>query len=178
MTIKIYFRYYRESSSFYNKMVRIAMIVLGILGFAGWCASPAHDPVLGIIFIISYALAITIIGIHTNKIKKEYKYFEENGMRCNGRIIDVISEEGAYDMEKHSSTIILYLLVEYIHPVTGEAVQFQTGRVNSSPYIYLSSLDVTVYVLPDKRALATDFKRIKHLKDSVSHQMRQQENRK
>jgi len=178
MTIKIYFRYCEESLSFYNKTLRLAMIVFGIMQIAGWCVSPDKSPVLGIIIILVDVLVIMFIGIRTIKIKRRYEYFEENGRKCNGRIVDVTRKDGGYDEEAHADTTLLYLLVEYVHPISGEAVRFQTKRVNSDPYTYLSSLDVTVYVLPDGRVLATDFKRVRHLKDSVSRQMKQQKKQK
>lgn len=61
------------------------------------------------------------------------------------------------------------MIVEYLNTDTNELEQFITQSLNSSSFTYLASLDVTVYVLPDGTAWATDFKRINKLSDSVKN---------
>ena len=171
MLIKIYFRYFRETFSFYNKKLKIGLIFLIILcPIIAYTNSSSDSDFIVSIAVISFLILIyIIIGFHTMIIRKEYKYFEENGIKCNGRIINMISQNCGRVRQSDDDTYYYYLLVGYVHPTTNKFEQFKTERINGNPYTYLSSLDVTVYVLPDGRALATDFKRIKHLKDSIAY---------
>ena len=130
-------------------------------------------------FISDFKTTISMLGIiglvylgfwiKTIRIKKKYKYYEENGTKYNGMIKDIKVVTGRRGPAGDKYTIV-YLVVEYKNPYTNKIEQITTESVNGNPFIYLSSLDVTVYVLKDGKALVTDFKKIKKLTDSVKCQ--------
>lgn len=170
MLIKVNFRYVDEVWSFLNKkFTKWAIIFFIFLLLVGYFVSDFKTTmgVLGFITVIYIGFAIK-----TLKIKSKYKYFIKNGTRTNGIIKDIKVEEGhtglTADIDNRYE--IVYLIVEFKNPYSNKVEQFTTESVNGNPFTYLSSLDVTVYVLPDGRALATDFKRIKKLSDSVKCQ--------
>lgn len=165
MLVKCYFRYHRETFSFYNKWIKRIITCLYIGGIIGFAIDTSN--ISGLIGATSMITVFTIcLAINTNNIKKKYELFKKNGEKYNGKIVAMISEYRGYDYEKSKKSYYYYLLVEYIND-SGEPIRFETARINSNPYTYLSSLDVSVYVLPDGKTLATDFKRINKLKDSV-----------
>lgn len=170
MLIKVNFRYVNEVWSFLNKsFTKWAIIFFIFLLLVGYFVSDFKTTmgVLGFITIIYIGFAIK-----TLKINNKYKYFMKNGTKTSGTIKDIKVKEGhaglTADIDNRYE--IVYLIVEFKNPYSNKIEQFTTERVNGNPFIYLSSLDVTVYVLPDGRALATDFKRIKKLSDSVKCQ--------
>jgi hypothetical protein len=115
--------------------------------------------VLGFIMVIYIGFAIK-----TLKINNKYKYFMKNGIKTSGIIKDIKVKEGHAGLvaDVDNQYEIVYLIVEFKNPYSNKIEQFTTESVNGNPFIYLSSLDVTVYVLSDGRTLATDFKRIKN----------------
>ena len=166
MTIKIKFRYSDEVWSFLNEQfTKWAIIFFVFLFLVGYFASDFKTTmgVLGFITIIYIGF-----GIKSLKIKNKYQYFMKYGTKTSGVIKDIKIKEGHNSHGKRYE--ILYLIVEYQDPYSNKIEQFTTESVNGNPFTYLSSLDVTVYALPEGRALATDFNRIKKLSDSVECQ--------
>lgn len=170
MLIKVNFGYVDEVWSFLNKkFTKWAIIFFIFLFLVGYFVSDFKTTlgVLGFITLIYIGFAIK-----TLKIRNKYKYFMRNGTKTSGIIKDIKVKEGhtglTADLDNRYE--IVYLIVEFKNPYSDKIEQFTTESVNGNPFIYLSSLDVTVYVLPDGRALATDFKRIKKLSDSVKCQ--------
>lgn len=170
MLIKINFMYTEEILSFLNKtFTKYAIGFLAFLFLVGYLFSDFKTTisVLGIIVLVYVGFIIKTI-----KIKKKYKQYKQNGVKCDGIIKDIKVVEG------HSGLLntyenryeIVYLIVEYKNPYTNKIEQITTESVNGNPFTYLSSLDVSVYVLDDGKTLVTDFKRIKKLTDSVKCQ--------
>lgn len=178
MLIKINFMYKNEVFSFLNKtFTKCAIGFYFFLFLVGFFASDFQTTmsVLGIIALVYLAFLVKTV-----KIKKKYKYYKENGIKCNGIIKDIKVVEG------HSGLVntyenrydIVYLIVEYKNPYTNQIEQITTESVNGNPFTYLSSLDVTVYVLEDGKTLVTDFKKIKKLTDSVKYKTNQMNTKK
>lgn len=170
MLIKINFMYKEEVFSFLNKTFTKCAIGFYIFLFlVGYFVSDFKTTisVLGII-----ALIYMFILIKTIKIKKKYKYYKENSIRCHGTIKDIKVIEGHRELlntyENRYENV--YLIVEYKNPYTNKIEQVTTESVNGNPFIYLSSIDVTVYVLENGQTLVTDFKKINKLTDSVKCQ--------
>lgn len=169
MFIKVYFRYSKEILSFLNKtFTKFAIGFFIFLLLVGIFCSDFKTTASVLFFILLVYLGF---GIKTIAIKKEQNKFIKNGKKCSGIIKDVKIEYHHYFDHKDGIERLtyIYLIVEYINPYTNKVVQFTTDKVNGNPYNYLSSLDVTVYVLPDGTAWATDFKRIENLSDSVKY---------
>lgn len=169
MTIKVKFRYVSEVSSFLNEKFTIGAIAFFIFLFlVGYFVSDFKTTmeILGIITVIYIGYVIK-----TLKIIYKYKYFMKNGTKTSGIIKDIKVKEGYTGLTADTDNryTIVYLIVEYLNPYSNIIEQFTTESVNGSPFAYLRSLDVTVYVLQDGRALATDFKRIKRLSDAVKY---------
>lgn len=170
MLMKIYFRYSKEVWSFLNKtFTKFAIGFFIFLLLVGIFCSDFKTTASVLFFILLVYLGF---GIKTIAIKKEQNKFIKNGKKCSGIIKDIKVEKGHTDLVNswENRYTIVYLIVEYLNPNTNKLEQFTTESVNGNPYNYLSSLDVTVYVLPDGTAWATDFKRIEKLSDSVKYQ--------
>lgn len=170
MLIKVYFRYSKEVWSFLNK--NFTKCTIGFFIFillVGIFCSDFKTTTSVLFFILLVYLGF---GIKTIAIKKEQNKFIKNGKKCSGIIKDIKVEKGHTDLVNswENRYTIVYLIVEYLNPNTNKLEQFTTESVNGNPYNYLSSLDVTVYVLPDGNAWATDFRRIEKLSDSVKYQ--------
>lgn len=168
--IKINFMYSNEVYSFLNKtFTKIAIVFYIFLFLVGYFFSDFKTTmsILGIVLLIYIAFFIKTI-----KIKKKYKYYKENGIKCDGIIKGTkVEEHEYYDYDDHdySHVCIIYLIVEYINPYSNEIEKIITERVNGGPFTNLSSLDVSVYVLENGNALVTDFKKIKKLSDSIEY---------
>lgn len=170
MLIKVKFRYINEVWSFLNEnFTKWAIVFFVSLFLVGYFVSDFKTTmgILGIITLIYIGFVIK-----TLKIKKKYKFFIKNGTKTSGTIKDIKVKDGHTGLTAgvDNRYEIVYLIVEFKNPYSNKIEQFTTESVNGNPFIYLSSLDVTVYVLPEGRALATDFKRIKKLSDSVKCQ--------
>lgn len=170
MLIKVDFKYAEEKVSFLNKSFTIGAVIfflfLLLVGYSESDIKTTID-VLGFISII-----YLVIGIKTIKIINKKNYFKKNGIKCQGFIKDMKITRGhrgltnTYDNRYH----LVSLIVQYVNPYNNQIEEFVTDYVNGNPFTYLSSLAVTVYVLPDGRKYATDFKKIKNLKDAVKYQ--------
>lgn len=168
MTIKVFLRYDAESMSFYNKTLVKGLITFFVFLLLVGISVSEPVTVVGVLGVVLFVYAL--IGIRTICLKKRYDEFRKRGIKCQGKIVEKVVRKGRYDYDSRARSTFVHLTVAYEHPYTGEAVLFETDSVNGCPYTYLSSLDVTVYVLPDGRAWATDFKRVKKLKDAVKYQ--------
>lgn len=170
MILKVNFKYEKEIWSFLNKTFTVwSIIILIFIFLVGYFTS---DFVTTISIIGLFLLIYLGFGIRTIFLIKEKNYYKKYGIKCKGKIKDFkVVKDTHIDLYDGIERIhYLYLVVEYLNPYTNDLVEFTTDRVNGNPYLYLSSLDVTVYVLEDGRAYVTDFKKIKKLKDAVKYQ--------
>lgn len=162
------FGYEKEFFSFYNKKFTIYSVITAVCLF-----------VLGII-ISDFALIIEvstvcavffiIVGVKTAKIAKEKNFYKKNGKRCEGIIKGMkIDEAYNYANDDFEDIDDINLVIEYTNPYTNCMARFVSGPLRGNPYSHLKSLKVTVYVLEDGRAYATNFKKIKKLKDAVKY---------
>jgi hypothetical protein len=136
--------------------------------FAG---SQSNEP--SSVYVLPFLLLIHLFFVfYSIKIELRDRKRRKLGVKCKGKIIDKIVKRGRYKYNDMEYRRTIYLIVEYVHSQTGKVKRFQTTSVNCCPYTYLSSLDVTVYELPDGTAWATDFQRIKTLKDAVNYKKR------
>lgn len=165
MTIKVNFMYQEQVWSLYNKTFNMGTILFALLLPLAYSMSEANDTKY--VFIV-LALVYLIFIIKTIRIFLRNRKFKKQGTKCKGIIVDKVVKRG-YSRKSGDHYSLVSLLVEYENPRTGEKKSFVTPYVNGCPFTYLSSLDVTVYEMPDGSAWATDFKRIKSLKDAVKY---------
>lgn len=160
----VHFRYTEKYWSLYYKPFNIGTAVFFFLNFLGYLASDASD---AIYVLLIEGIIYMLFVLRTYRIWRKRQKFKRYGRKCNGVILNlIIKEDYSYSYDtgpRHTNTITL--LVQYANPITGEVKIFETPEVNGNPFTYLSSLDVTVYVLPDGSAWATDFKWIRSIKE-------------
>lgn len=172
MLIKIFFRYCDEIYSFYNK----AIIRFGIFAFLFILILGFQQKDLTTMFVIIgiEILIYSKFAINTLRIYNKYKRFKLNGKKVDGKIVNFLIKKGKYDYKTDTRSYFYYLEVEYENPLTGVIETVRTNQVNGSPYTYLSSLDVNVYII-GKEVLVTDFKRIKTLSDRIEKKLRKED---
>lgn len=162
------FGYEKEFFSFYNKkfttysiIVTICLAILGVI---------ISDLTFILEIVAVCLLFYIIVGVKTSKIAREKNYFKKHGKRCEGIIKGMkIDEAYNYANDDFEDIDDINLVIEYTNPYTNCLARFVCGPLRGNPYSHLKSLKVTVYVLEDGRAYATNFKKIKKLKDAVKY---------
>lgn len=167
------FMYREEVWSLYNKTFNIGTVVFFVLALLGCYASEMESSkYVLLLFGVGYLgfVGWTLYLYFRNKSRRR------NGLKCRGLIVEELLKNeyvGEWNTAKYRKQrrVTIYLSVEYENPQTGQRYRFRTPAVNKEPYTYLSSLAVTVYVLPDGSAWATDFQRIKDPQDAVKYKI-------
>ncbi len=162
------FGYEKEHFSFYNKkftiysiIVSICLLILGII---------ISDLMLMLEILIVISIFFLVLGIKTYIITKEKSYFKKYGKKCEGIIRGMkIDEAYNYANDDFEDIDDINLVIEYMNPYTNCLARFVAGPLRGNPYSHLKSLKVTVYVLEDGRAYATNFKKIKKLEEAVKY---------
>lgn len=193
MLIMIHFRYKREVYSFLNKKATyiFTFLYLAILssGLLQYFQEKSLSALLILISALGFLSVFTVaVALNTSKIKKKYQYFISDSIKVPGKIVDCEVCRGSSRSRYHfnieivgsnrssgdpisSSKVRYYLIVEYICPDTLQTMRFKTPQVNGHPYVYLSALDVDVYI-KNNETFATNFKWIRKYEDSVEYQER------
>lgn len=158
---KEFFSFYNKKFTTYSVIVAICLVILGII---------ISDLTLMVEIIVVCSLFFIIAGIKTSKIAREKNFFKKNGKKCEGIIKGMkIDEAYNYANDDFEDIDDINLVIEYTNPYTNCLARFVCGPLRGNPYSHLKSLKVTVYVLEDGRAYATNFKKIKKLKDAVKY---------
>lgn len=162
------FGYEKEYFSFYNKKFTtwsiVAVVFLLILGII------ISDLVLMLEILGVISILFIVLGVRTFMIAKEKKYFKKHGKKCEGIIKGMkIDEAYNYADDDFEDIDDIHLVIEYTNPYTNCLARFVCGPLRGNPYSHLKSLKVTVYVLEDGKAYATNFKKIKKLKDAIKY---------
>lgn len=103
------------------------------------------------------------------------KMIEEKARQIPGKIVGVKKVRESYysrGRQRHRNICHLYLIVEFQNPDTFQTEEYTTkDSVNGNPFLYLKSLDVTVYYRDADHIFVSDFQRIKRLKDNIAYQV-------
>lgn len=162
------FKYEKEKFSFLNQNFTLGtMIFVVILILLGVFISDIFL-MLEILGVIS--IGYIIVGIKTLFIVREKNYFKKNGKKCEG-LIKGIRIDDNYNYSNTDFDIVddVCLVIEYTNPYTNCLARFVTEPIHGNPYSHLKSLKVTVYVLEEGKAYATNFKKIKRKKDAIKY---------
>lgn len=168
--IKIKFDYIGENTSFYGKGAVIGAIAFWLLLLVvGILLSDIKTTAI-ILGIVSGIYVLFVVSYLRKRNKQ--RRIKKEARQIPGKIVGVKKVRESYDRNRQRRRYSLYLIVEFQNPDTLQTEEFTTKEsVNGSPFLYLRSLDVTVYYRDADHIFVGGFQRIKRLKDNIAYQV-------